>query len=146
MDSAARKRPNQNVTPAQALVFGVVLAVALIAVLVPVLPGQTQMHEGDVAYETFQAGGQTIVQQGQVVSGDQLTRIKGAGLLDNSLGLADFAAERSIRQQGNGVAMAALTDVTYVGPCANPAARRLHRKQPFRVARRRAVIKGVRKR
>src|ERR1700674_3130722 len=92
MDSAARKRPNQNVTPAQALVFGVVLAVALIAVLFPVLPGQTQLHEGDVAYETFQAGGQTIVQQGQVVSGDQLTRIKGAGLLDNSLGLADFAA------------------------------------------------------
>jgi cyclic-di-AMP phosphodiesterase PgpH len=91
MDSA-RKRPAQNVTPARAFVFGVVLAIALIAVLVPVLPGQTPLHEGDVAYQTFQASGQTIVQQGQVVSGDQLARIKGAGLLDNSLGLTDFAA------------------------------------------------------
>jgi hypothetical protein len=29
--------------------------------------------------------------------------------------LADFASERSITQEGNGVAIAALTDVTYVG-------------------------------
>jgi cyclic-di-AMP phosphodiesterase PgpH len=99
MDSA-RKRPAQNVAPAQAFVFGVVLAIALIAVLVPVLPGQTPLHEGDVAYQTFQASGQTIVQQGQVVSGDQLTRIKGAGLLDNSLGLADFAAAAIVGSLG----------------------------------------------
>jgi hypothetical protein len=100
MDSATRKRPHQNVTPAQAFVFGVVLAIALAAVLVPVLPGQTPLHEGDVAYQTFQASGQTIVQQGQVVSGDQLTRIKGAGLLDNSLGLADFAAAALVGSLG----------------------------------------------
>jgi putative nucleotidyltransferase with HDIG domain len=100
MDSA-RKRPAQtNVTPAQALTFGVLLAIVLIAVLVPVLPGQTPLHEGDVAYQTFQASGQTIVQQGQVVSGDQLTRIKGAGLLDNSLGLADFAAAAIVGSLG----------------------------------------------
>ena len=61
-------------------------------------------------------------------------------------GLADFASERSITQEGNGVAIAALTDVTYVGQCANPAARRLRRKQPFRTARRRAVINVVPKR
>jgi putative nucleotidyltransferase with HDIG domain len=100
MDSA-RKRPAQtNVTPAQALTFGVLLAIALIAVLVPVLHGQTPLHEGDVAYKTFQASGQTIVQQGQVVSGDQLTRIKGAGLLDNSLGLVDFAAAAIVGSLG----------------------------------------------
>jgi cyclic-di-AMP phosphodiesterase PgpH len=100
MDSA-RKRPAQtNVTPAQALTFGVLLAIALIAILVPVLPGQTPLHVGDVAYQTFQASGQTIVQQGQVVSGDQLTRIKGAGLLDNSLGLADFAAAAIVGSLG----------------------------------------------
>jgi putative nucleotidyltransferase with HDIG domain len=99
MDSG-RKRPAQNVAPAQAFAFGVVLAIALIAVLVPVLPGQTPLHEGDVAYQTFQASGQTIVQQGQVVSADQLTRIKGAGLLDNSLGLADFAAAAIVGSLG----------------------------------------------
>jgi putative nucleotidyltransferase with HDIG domain len=99
MDSA-RKHPTQNVTPAQAFVFGLALAIALIAVLAPVLPGQTPLHEGDVAYQTFQASGQTIVQQGQVVSGDQLTRIKGAGLLDNSLGLADFAAAAIVGSLG----------------------------------------------
>src|SRR5450759_5328008 len=100
MDSA-RKRPAQtNVTPAQAFIFGVLLAIALIAVLVPVLPGQTPLHVGDVAFQTFQASGQTIVQQGQVVSGDQLTRIKGAGLLDNSLGLADFAAAAIVGSLG----------------------------------------------
>ena len=100
MNSAARKQPAQNVTPAQAFVFGVILAIALIAVLVPVLPGQTPLHEGDVAYRTFQASEQTIVQRGQVVSGDQLTRIKGAGLLDNSLGFADFAAAAIVSSLG----------------------------------------------
>src|SRR5260370_24052516 len=99
MDSG-RKRPNQNVKPAQSFVFGAVLALALIVVLVPVLPGQTPLHEGDVAYQTFQASGQTIVEQGQVVSGDQLTLIKGAGLLDNSLGLADFAAAAIVGSLG----------------------------------------------
>src|SRR5438445_7071554 len=96
----AKKRPAQNVTAAQAFVFAVVLAIALIAVLVPVLPGQTPLHEGDVAFRTFQASEQTIVQQGQVVSGDQLARIKGAGLLDNSLGFADFAAAAIVGSLG----------------------------------------------
>ena len=122
MDSAARKRPHQNVTPAQAFVFGVVLAIALIAVLVPVLPGQTPLHEGDVAYQTFQASGQTIVQQGQVVSGDQLTRIKGAGLLDNSLGLADFAAAAIVG--GLGAAFMALY-LYYFQPAEVNSVRRL---------------------
>jgi len=121
MDSA-RKRPAQNVAPAQAFVFGVVLAIALIAVLVPVLPGQTPLHEGDVAYQTFQASGQTIVQQGQVVSGDQLTRIKGAGLLDNSLGLADFAAAAIVGSLG-GAFMALY--LYYFQPAEVNSARRL---------------------
>ncbi|HEY8768290.1 MAG TPA: HDIG domain-containing metalloprotein [Dehalococcoidia bacterium] len=121
MDSA-RKRPAQNVTPAQAVVFGVVLAIALIAVLVPVLPGQTPLHEGDVAYQTFQASGQTIVQQGQVVSADQLTRIKGAGLLDNSLGLADFAAAAIVGSLG-GAFMALY--LYYFQPAEVNSARRL---------------------
>ncbi len=100
MDNRARKRPAQNVTPAQAFVFGVLLALALILVLVPVLPGQTPLHEGDTAYQTFQTGSSVIVREGQVVSADQLARIKGAGLLDNKLGLADFAAAAIVAALG----------------------------------------------
>lgn len=93
MNIIARSRPNQVITPSQAAVFGALLTLALIIVLVPVLPGETPLHAGDVAYKTFETGGQTIVEEGGVVSEDDLALIKGAGLLDNHIGFADaFAA------------------------------------------------------
>lgn len=79
-----------SVTPAHALTFAVLLAVALAAVLIPVLPGETPLHAGDVAYKTFESGGDVIVGEGQVVSQGNLDRIKGAGLLDNEFGLPEM--------------------------------------------------------
>lgn len=89
MSISARQRPHQAISPAQAAVFGAALAFALIVVLVPALPGETPLHAGDVAYRTFSAGGQTIVEEGHVVTDDNLAQIKGAGLLDNHIGFAD---------------------------------------------------------
>jgi cyclic-di-AMP phosphodiesterase PgpH len=88
------KRPTASrvLSSAQCAVFGIALAVALAVVLIPGLPGQTPLHEGDASFRTFEANGQTIVSEGQIVTAGQLARIKGAGLLENSLGLEDFAA------------------------------------------------------
>jgi hypothetical protein len=85
-----RLRATPSVTAAQAFVFAVALAVALAAILIPVLPGETPLHAGNVAYKTFMVGGETIVQEGAVVDQPALERIKGAGLLDNDMGFADF--------------------------------------------------------
>jgi putative nucleotidyltransferase with HDIG domain len=87
------ERPGfQGISPIQVLVFGIVVAVALIAVLVPVLPGETPLHAGDAAYKSFPIDGQPIVQEGQAVSEEQLAQIKGAGLLDNTVSLDDVLA------------------------------------------------------
>ena len=45
-----------------------------------------------MAYKTFETGGQVIVQDGDVVDADALAQIKGAGLLDNEMGLDDLLA------------------------------------------------------
>lgn len=82
----------QGISPTQLAVFGALLALALIAVLVPVLPGETPLHAGDPAFKTFQANGETIVMEGQSVSEAQLAQIKGAGLLDNEMSFSDAAA------------------------------------------------------
>lgn len=92
MISAARRSSHTGISPAQLLVFGALLSLALIAVLAPVLPGETPLHAGDAAYKTFETSGQVIVEEGQSVSETQLAQIKGAGLLDNKLDLTDVAA------------------------------------------------------
>jgi putative nucleotidyltransferase with HDIG domain len=81
-----------GIAPAQLLLFGAALALALIAVLAPVLPGETPLHAGQLAYKTFAVHGQVIVKEGDAVSDAQLAQIKGAGLLDNKLALADVAS------------------------------------------------------
>lgn len=58
---------------------------ALAAVLVPVLPGETPLEAGDVAFKTFEDGGRVIAEQGVVVNALQLTQIRDAGLLENKL-------------------------------------------------------------
>jgi len=89
MSTMSPKRPVQHITPLQALTFGVVCAVALAAVLVPVLPGEIHVEVGDVAFKTFEDGGTVIAEEGEVVSQADLNRIESAGLLDNDTGLAD---------------------------------------------------------
>ena len=88
----ANGRPAAHITPGQAFFFAVALAVALAAVLIPVLPGETPLESGDAAYKTFEVSGQVIVREGEVVNQTQLDQIKGAGLLDNELGLDDALA------------------------------------------------------
>ena len=92
MIDSARRRPVAGIAPAQLLLFGAALALALIAVLAPVLPGETPLHAGQLAYKTFAVHGQVIVKEGDAVSDAQLAQIKGAGLLDNKLALADVAS------------------------------------------------------
>lgn len=92
MTDTARRQPVSGLSPAQFIVFGAAVALALIAVLVPMLPGETPLRAGELAYRTFEAHGQVIVKEGDPVSDGQLAEIKAAGLLDNTLGLADFAA------------------------------------------------------
>ncbi len=82
----------QGLSPAQIFVFGALLSLALIFALVPVLPGETPLHAGNPAFQTFEANGRVIVQEGQSVTDEQLTQIRGAGLLDNKLSLTNAAA------------------------------------------------------
>lgn len=92
MTSTARHRPTAGLSPVQLFAFGAIVSLALIAVLAPVMPGETPLHAGDAAYKTFEANGQVIVEEGRTVSEGQLAQIKGAGLLDNELALTDMAA------------------------------------------------------
>jgi cyclic-di-AMP phosphodiesterase PgpH len=85
-----RTRPATAITPLQAFTFSVMLAAALAAILIPGLPGQTPLEAGDVAYRTFEVGGQVIVQEGQVVDQAALDQINAAGLTDNDLGFAEM--------------------------------------------------------
>ena len=74
----------------QALVLGLAVAVALAFVLIPVLPGETPLDVGDVAFTSFETEGETIVREGQIVTETSLGQIKGAGLLDNDIGLGEI--------------------------------------------------------
>jgi putative nucleotidyltransferase with HDIG domain len=91
MNRAARLR-RTSIPPLQAFLFALGLSVALAAVLVPVLPGETPLEAGDVAFKTFADGGQVIAEEGDVVSAAELTRIRDAGLLDNKLSATDAVA------------------------------------------------------
>ncbi|MEX0682791.1 MAG: HDIG domain-containing metalloprotein [Dehalococcoidia bacterium] len=77
------------VTPLQAFVVAIAIAVALAVVLIPAVPGETPLHVGDLAFRTFEASGQTIVREGEVVTQEDLDRIEGAGLLDNDIGFTE---------------------------------------------------------
>lgn len=85
----AARRKKIAVLPLHAFVFALAMSAALIAVLVPVLPGETPLEAGDVAFKTFEAGGEVIEEQGQVVSAAELAQIREAGLLDNKLTATD---------------------------------------------------------
>ena len=74
----------------QAFVLALVIAVALAFVLIPVLPGETPLDVGDVAFTSFEADGETIVAEGQIVTETSLSLIKGAALLDNDIGLGEI--------------------------------------------------------
>jgi len=73
----------------QAFVLALAVAVALAVVLIPVLPGETPLDVGDLAFTTFEANGETIVREGERVTQTSLSQIKGAGLLDNDIGFGE---------------------------------------------------------
>ncbi|MFQ5472783.1 MAG: hypothetical protein ACE5FA_07865, partial [Dehalococcoidia bacterium] len=91
MTTAARRK-KIPIPPLHAFLFGLALSAALIAVLVPVLPGQVPLDAGDVAFKTFEDGEDVIAERGDIVSAIDLQRIEEAGLLDNRLGLAEAVA------------------------------------------------------
>ncbi len=74
----------------QAFVLALAIAVALTVVLIPVLPGETPLNVGDVAFTSFEADGETIVGEGEIVTEASLALIKGTGLLDNDIGLGEI--------------------------------------------------------
>ena len=86
------KRAREPISPLRALVFAVALSVAVAVVLVPVLPGEIPLQADDIAYKTFRAHGQTIVEAGSRVTAVELQEIKEAGLLENRLSGGDAAA------------------------------------------------------
>ncbi|MDO8614273.1 MAG: HDIG domain-containing protein [Dehalococcoidia bacterium] len=88
----ARKQARGSVSPLQAFVFAAALTAALIAVLVPVLPGEAPLHAGEPAYQTFKIDGAVVAEEGQAVSQPALDRIRAAGLLDNELSPAEAIA------------------------------------------------------
>ena len=89
---AGKYRAGETISSLRALVFAVALSLALIAVLVPVLPGEAPLQEGEAAYKTFQIDGQVIVEIGRTVFEADLSAIKNASLLDNRLNAEDIAA------------------------------------------------------
>ncbi len=68
------------------------LAAALVATLVPVLPGEAPLHAGDPAYKTFTVDDRVVAEKGQTVTQAALDRIQSAGLLDNRIDVGDVAA------------------------------------------------------
>ena len=89
----ARRQPNEVISALQAFVFAVALALALTFVLAPVLPGQTHLDVGEAAPKTFEAGGQVIVHEGDVVTQAEVSRIRDEGLLSNRISVSGvFAA------------------------------------------------------
>ena len=86
----SHNRPTLPISPSQAAMFAIGLATALAVVLIPVLPGETPLDPGDVAYQTFSAGGTVIVQEGAVVTEAQIVQIRAEGLLDNEMGFPDL--------------------------------------------------------
>ncbi|MCH8050910.1 MAG: HDIG domain-containing protein [Chloroflexi bacterium] len=74
----------------QAFALALAIGVALAVVLIPVLPGETPLDVGDVSFTSFEADGETIVREGEIVTRAGLSQIKGAGLLDNDIGFGEI--------------------------------------------------------
>ena len=74
----------------QAFALALAIGVALAVVLIPVLPGETPLDVGDVSFTSFEADGETIVREGEIVTRAALSQIKGAGLLDNDIGFSEI--------------------------------------------------------
>ena len=82
-------KAHTSVTSLQAFTLALAIALALAVVLIPVLPGETPLHAGDPAFRDFEVNGVTLAEKGELVTQADLTRIKGAGLLDNDIGLGE---------------------------------------------------------
>ena len=73
------------VSPFRAFLLAVGVSIALIAVLVPVLPGETPVNAGDVAYKTFIDNGLLIASEGELLTESDVREIRAAGLNDNEI-------------------------------------------------------------
>jgi putative nucleotidyltransferase with HDIG domain len=81
----ARIQASEPISPLQVFLFAVALAAALIAVLIPALPGEIPLEAGDVAPRTFESNGTLIAAEGDVVSESDLDIIQDDGMLKNSI-------------------------------------------------------------
>jgi putative nucleotidyltransferase with HDIG domain len=81
----ARRQQSEVITPLQAFVFAVALAAALILVLVPVLPGEIPLDEGDVAFKRFESNDTLIAEEGDVISESDLDLIQDKRMLENRI-------------------------------------------------------------
>ena len=89
---AGTREGRQIISPLRAFLFAVAVSAALIAVLVPTLPGEVPLKVNDIAYTTFETDGTVILEQGRTVTETTLKDIQAAGLLDNRLQGEEVAA------------------------------------------------------
>src|SRR3989304_3703708 len=81
----ARTQGSDTISPLQAFVFAVALTVALVAVLVPPLPGEISLEVGDIAPRTFEINGTIIAEEGDEISFTDLAAIRDGGLAANHI-------------------------------------------------------------
>jgi len=81
----ARTQGSDTISSLQAFVFAVALAAALIAVLIPVLPGEISLEVGDIAPRTFESNGTIIAEEGDEISQTDLHTIQDDGLAENHI-------------------------------------------------------------
>ncbi len=87
----ARRRANDVISPLRAFLFAAALSTALVLVLAPVFPGETHVSAGQPAFKTFRINGEVVASKGAALDQDMIDRIRGAGLLNNTVE-ADAAA------------------------------------------------------
>lgn len=88
----AKRRADQVISPLRVLVFAVILGFGLILILAPILPGDAPLAAGDVAYKTFRADGQVIVEKGEPITEANLSQIRSEGLLANEMSFGGVVA------------------------------------------------------
>ena len=87
----ARRRANDVISPLRAFLFAAALSIALVLVLAPVFPGESHVSAGEPAFKTFRINGEVVASKGAALDQSTIDRIRGAGLLKNTLE-ADAAA------------------------------------------------------
>ena len=82
---AGNNRAGETISSLRALVFAIALSLALIAVLVPVLPGEAPLQAGEAAYKNFQIDGQVIVERGRKHDPRDVVEAKRSAIEDRAI-------------------------------------------------------------